>query len=88
VVARGKTPLRDGHPFFSNDSRWLYFQPGHQNVFRVPVEGGDIEPVTSEPTHNLYLDAPRLTPDGAQILLSRCLFRSNVWVLDLGSATP
>jgi TolB protein len=85
VVPRGKTALRDGHPFFSNDSKWLYFQPGHQNVFRVPVSGGEIEPVTSESTHNLYLDAPRLTPDGSAILLSRCLFHANVWVLDLGA---
>ncbi|MEO6326892.1 MAG: protein kinase [Thermoanaerobaculia bacterium] len=76
------TPGRDGHPFFSNDSRTLYFQPGHQNVMSVPVEGGAPQAVTTEPTLDLYLEAPRLTPDGKSLLLSRCTFRSRVFVLE------
>src|SRR5262249_4097672 len=24
------------HPFFSPSSRWLYFQPNHKNLYRVP----------------------------------------------------
>jgi Tol biopolymer transport system component len=75
------TPERDGHPFFSADSRTVYFQPGHQNIWRVPLAGGEPQPVTSEPAHNLYLDAPRLAPDG-RLLLSRCTFRGNVWVME------
>jgi Tol biopolymer transport system component len=82
VEKRGATPGRDGHPFFSKDSRTLYFQPGHQNILSVPVEGGEPREVTSEPTLDLYLEAPRLTPDGKSILLSRCTFRSRVLVLE------
>jgi len=76
------TPGRDGHPFFSKDSQTLYFQPGHQNILSVPIDGGAPQAVTSEPTLDLYLEAPRLTPDGKSLLLSRCTFRSRVFVLE------
>ena len=47
---------------WANDSGTLYFQPGHQNILSVPVTGGTPQEVTSEPTLDLYLEAPRLTP--------------------------
>jgi len=84
AVKVAATDGRDGHPFFSNDSRVLFFQPGHQNILWIPVNGGEPRPVTEESTHSLYLEAPHLTPDGKSLLLSRVTYRANISVLELG----
>ena len=63
------TPRQDYHPFFSPTGKWLYFEPDHKNVFRVPgpAQGwraAEPEKVTDYPESGLFLDDPQLSADG------------------------
>jgi Tol biopolymer transport system component len=50
--------------FYSPDGHWIYFQPHHQNIYRMPATGGAPQQVThfSEPT--LFIEEPTISPDG------------------------
>ncbi len=37
------------HLFYSPDGRWLYVQPSHRNIHRMPADGGPLTPVTTFP---------------------------------------
>jgi Tol biopolymer transport system component len=42
---RGEQALTHGyermrHVFFSPDGRWIYVQPSHRNIYRLPAEAG------------------------------------------------
>jgi Tol biopolymer transport system component len=69
------------HAFYSPDGRWLYFQPNHLNVYRMPADGGEAEPVTTFPESGLFLEEPTLSPDGRTLAYSRSNGGSSVWVL-------
>jgi TolB protein len=61
----------DGHidgPEFSPDGSWLYFnterwadEPGHAQLARVPVDGGEVERLVTSRTVDWF---PHLAPDG------------------------
>jgi Tol biopolymer transport system component len=83
------TPRQDYHPFFSPSGRWLYFQPDHKNLYRVPGPAQDwrkAEPVkiTDFPESGLFLEDPQISKDGKQLLFSRANLKANVWILRRG----
>lgn len=93
VVAIGNTRSRvlvrsaneNGHPFFSNDGRWVYFQPDHKNVFRLPGpaqnwRAAPPQQVTFFPESNLYLEQPQLSADGKYLYFSRRSATSDLWI--------
>ena len=49
VVA--STRRQDFHPFFSPSGRWVYFQPDHKNLYRVPGPGAGLETRRSSQDH-------------------------------------
>lgn len=60
------------HPSFPPSGRWLYFQADHKNVFRVPgpAQGwstGRPEKVTDFSAADLYIEDPKISPDGAEL---------------------
>lgn len=76
----------DGHPFFSEDSKWLYYQADHKNIFRVPgpAENWKHAPpvqVTFFPESGLYLEEPQRTRDSRYLLYSRGSIQSDIWLL-------
>jgi eukaryotic-like serine/threonine-protein kinase len=78
----------DGHPFFAPDGRWLYYQPDHKNVYRIPgpAQGwGAAEPqkVTDFPESNLYIEDPQLSQDGRWLFFSRRSASSDLWLATL-----
>jgi Tol biopolymer transport system component len=56
--------------FYSPDGHWIYFQPHHQNIYRMPATGGAPQQVThfSEPT--LFIEEPTISPDGRYLYYS------------------
>jgi Tol biopolymer transport system component len=76
----------EGHPFFSVDSKWLYSQYDHKNVFRVPGPAqqwrkDQPEQVTFFPESGLYLEDIQPTLDGKFLLYSRGRIHSDIWLL-------
>jgi serine/threonine protein kinase len=73
------------HPFFSPDSKWVYFGPNHKNIYRVPgpAQGWKSAPpqqVTFFPESNLYLEDPQLSADGKYFYFSRRSISSDLWL--------
>jgi Tol biopolymer transport system component len=73
------------HPTFSPDGRWIYVQPSHRNIWRVPTSGGPAERVTSFPESGLFLEEPTLAPNGRALVYARWKGAASVWLLRLGS---
>jgi Tol biopolymer transport system component len=64
------------HPFFSPSGNWLYFQPNHKNIFRVPGPAQDWktaapQEVTDFSGVDLYLEDPRISRDGKKLFFTR-----------------
>jgi len=81
------TPRQDYHPFFSPSGRWMYFQPDHKNLYRVPGPAQDwkqTDPVKvtefPEPA-GLFLEDPQISRDGKQLLYSRGKITGDIWLL-------
>ncbi|HET9360491.1 MAG TPA: protein kinase [Vicinamibacterales bacterium] len=73
------------HMFYSpRGGRWLYFQPNHLNIYRMPADGGRVEQVTHFPESGLFLEEPTISPDGKYLAYSRSNGGSSLWVLQLG----
>ena len=84
VVA--STRRQDFHPFFSPSGRWVYFQPDHRNLNRVPGPGQDwkrADPVkvTDFPESGLFLEDPQISRDGKQLLYARGRITGDIWIL-------
>lgn len=73
------------HMFYSPDGRWLYFQPNHLNIYRMPADGGRVEQVTNFPESGLFLEEPVISPDGRYLVYSWSNGGSSLWVLQLGN---
>jgi Tol biopolymer transport system component len=83
------TPHQDFHPFFSPSGRWIYFQPDHKNLYRVPGPAQDwrqADPVkiTDFAESGLYLEDPQVSADGKQFLYARGRITGDIWILRRG----
>ena len=84
------TPKQDYHPFFSPSGRWIYFQPDHKNIYRVPgpTQGwktAEPEKITNFPEPaGLFLEDPQISLDGKRLLYSRGKITGDVWILRRG----
>jgi Tol biopolymer transport system component len=81
------------HPFFSPSDRWLYFQPGHKNLYRVPGPAQDWktappEKVTDFSGLDLYIENPRISRDGSKLFYTRGRRTGDIFVLRLGASGP
>lgn len=74
------------HLSFSPDGYWLYLQPNHLNVYRMPFSGGPRQQVTRFPEAGLFLEEPTLSPDGKWLVYCRNNGGSSLWLLELGSS--
>jgi len=80
------TPHQDYHPFVSPSGKWLYFQPDHKNIYRVPGpaqdwQRGQPEKATNFPESGLFLEDPQLSHDGRQLLYSRGRITGDIWIM-------
>lgn len=80
------TPRQDYHPSFSPSGKWLYFQPDHKNLLRVPGPAQNWrlaapEKVTQFPESGLMIENPHLSPDGKLLLYSRGRMTADIWVM-------
>jgi len=73
------------HATYSPDGHWLYVQPNHLNVHRIPAGGGKLAPVTNFPEGELFMEEPRVSPDGRWLVYCRNHGGSSLWLLGLGS---
>ena len=83
VVSTGR---QDFHPFFSPSGRWVYFQPNHKNLYRVPGpaqewQRADPAKMTDFPESGLFLEDPQISRDGKQLLYSRGRITGDIWIL-------
>ena len=88
-----RTEQEDYHPMFSPSGRWLYFQPDHRNLWRIPGpaqawRGAPPEQVTHFPESGLYLEDPQLSRDGRQLFYSRIHTTADLWVVELNPPRP
>ncbi|MCM2316516.1 MAG: serine/threonine-protein kinase [Thermoanaerobaculia bacterium] len=88
VLVRG--PRENLHPFFSADLRWVYFQPDHKNLHRIPgpAQGWKSAPpqqVTFFRESDLYLEDPQLSTSDSYLYYSRRSAASDLWVGKDGS---
>jgi Tol biopolymer transport system component len=82
------TPDEDYHPFFSPQGRWLYYQQGHTNLFRVPgpAQGWRSAPpeqVTRFPVRESYIEEPQISRDGRTLVYAHARIAGDVWLLGL-----
>ena len=83
-------PYEAYHPFFSPSGRWVYFQPGHKNLFRVPgpAQGWASAPpekVTDFTGLDLYIENPRISRDGSKLFYTRGRRTGDIFILHLGT---
>jgi len=78
------------HPFFSPDGKWIYIQPSHRNIHRVPAGGGALEQVTKFPEAGLFLEEPTISPDGRYLYYCRGSGGSSLWLVTVagGDSVP
>jgi Tol biopolymer transport system component len=72
------------HIQYSPDGRWIYVQPSHRNVCRIPATGGPLQPVTRFPESGLFIEEPALSPDGRFLAYTRNHGGASLWLLTLG----
>jgi eukaryotic-like serine/threonine-protein kinase len=92
VVAATPGQMGSGHPMLAPSGNWFYYQVDHKNVYRVPgpVQGWrKTEPVkvTSFPEFGLFIEDPRLSPDGKQLIYSRGKIVGDLWLLKFGAGS-
>jgi Tol biopolymer transport system component len=82
------TPRQDYHPSFSLSGKWLYFQPDHKNLYRVPGPAQNWrqappEKVTNFPESGLLIEDPQISPEGRLLLYARGRMTADIWVMTL-----
>ncbi len=82
------TPRQDYHPSFSPSGRWLYFQPDHKNLYRVPGPAQNWrqaapEKVTNFTESGLLIEDPQISPDGRLLLYSHGRMTADIWVMTM-----
>jgi eukaryotic-like serine/threonine-protein kinase len=91
VVSSAPGQMGTGHPMLSPSGNWFYYQWEHKNVYRLPgpAQGWrKAEPVqvTNFPESGLFIEDPRLSMDGKQLIYSRGRITGDVWLLKFGAA--
>jgi Tol biopolymer transport system component len=86
-------PFEAYHPFFSPSGRWLYFQPNHKNLYRVPgpAQGWTSarpEKVTNFSGFDLYIEDPKISRDGGKLLYTRGRRTGDIFILRLPRPAP
>jgi Tol biopolymer transport system component/predicted Ser/Thr protein kinase len=86
VVASAPGQMGSGHPMLSPSGNWFYYQVDHKNIFRLPGPSQGwrkVEPVkvTNFPESGLFIEDPRLSPDGKQLIYSRGRITGDLWLL-------
>jgi Tol biopolymer transport system component len=76
------------HPSFSPSGRWLYFQPNHKNLFRVPGpaqdwKSADPEKVTDFSGIDLYIEDPKISRDGKKLFYTRGRRTGDILILHM-----
>ncbi len=71
------------HANYSPDGKWIYVQPSHRNIYRIPANGGPMQPVTRFPESGLFLEEPVISPDGRSLLYCRSNGGSSLWLIAL-----
>ncbi|MEO7539950.1 MAG: hypothetical protein ABIV48_12025 [Pyrinomonadaceae bacterium] len=80
------TPRQDYHPFFSPTGKWLYFQPDHKNLYRVPGpaqnwRSAEPEKITDYSESGLFMDDPQLSADGRRLIYTHGRQTGDIWLL-------
>ncbi len=73
------------HASYSPDGKWIYVQPSHRNICRIPAGGGPMQPVTKFPESGLFLEEPAISPDGRSLLYCKSNGGSSLWLITLES---
>src|SRR5262249_40142092 len=78
------------HPFFSPSGRWIYFQPGHKNLYRVPGPAqnwlkAEPQKVTDFSSIDLYIENPKISLDGTRLFYTRGRRTGDIVILRFGS---
>jgi Tol biopolymer transport system component len=79
------------HPSFSPSGRWLYFQPNHKNLFRVPGPAQDWKPAAPERVTDfsgvdLYIEDPKISNDGTKLFYTRGRRTGDIIILRMEKA--
>jgi Tol biopolymer transport system component len=88
VVSSAPGQMGTGHPMLSPSGNWFYYQWEHKNVYRLPGPSQGwrkAEPVkvTNFPESGLFIEDPRLSMDGKQLIYSRGRITGDLWLLKL-----
>jgi eukaryotic-like serine/threonine-protein kinase len=86
VVAAAPGQMGSGHPMVSPSGNWFYYQTEHKNVYRLPGPSqgwrkAEPQKVTSWPESGLFIEDPRLSMDGKQLIYSRGKIVGDLWLL-------
>jgi Tol biopolymer transport system component len=89
IVAATPGQMGSGHPMLSPSGNWFYYQVDHKNVYRLPgpSQGWRKEEpvkVTNFPESGLFIEDPRLSMDGKQLIYSRGKIDGDLWLLRFG----
>jgi hypothetical protein len=73
------------HPMLSPTGNWLYYQVDHKNIYRLPgpAQGwrkAEPQKVTNFPESGLFIEDPRLSMDGKQLIYSRGKIIGDLWL--------
>jgi Tol biopolymer transport system component len=88
VVSSTPGQMGSGHPMLSPSGNWFYYQWEHKNVYRLPGPSQGwrkAEPVqvTNFPESGLFIEDPRLSMDGKQLIYSRGRITGDLWLMKL-----
>lgn len=73
----------------SASGNWVYYQVDHKNIYRLPGPSqswrkAEPQKITDFPESGLFIEDPRLSMDGKQLIYSRGKITGDLWLLKLG----
>jgi eukaryotic-like serine/threonine-protein kinase len=72
----------DSHPAWSADGKIVYFVRNHQDIYAVPLTGGEPNPVTEYRSFSIMLDYPTASHDGRKLLFTRADKAGDIYLLE------
>jgi serine/threonine protein kinase len=90
VVASAPGQMGSGHPNLSPSGNWFYYQVDHKNIYRLPGPSqgwrkAEPQKVTNWAESGLFIEDPRLSMDGKQLIYSRGRIVGDLWLLKFGA---